>query len=389
MSLIDLWRSDKDQIIQKRIDQLIAFAGDGKLCDGNMASAELRELLSNVPSDVLENWIEQCLSTRFDDFGFVFQDLVNEIGKRLGMKVNPGVYRGRTGHGYDGIWELPDKKMILVECKSSTTYSINLTKISNYRKQIAIEESLLPEDISILIVLGSEDTEDLEAQVRGSRYAWDIRLLGIKSLVKLLKLKETLDDPATAKQIQEILIPQEFTRLDGIIELVFATAKDIQLEEEIDDDSFDNTEEEIQVAKVAANFQTKILPRLEKHFGCSLVKNGRVLWASADESILLTCQVSKEYSRTNMHFWFGLKRTTKERLEQQENSFCVFGLGNPDRVILLPFNFLNGYLNNIFTSHEEDGKILHWHIRFLKNGEQIYLLVNRDREQIDVTDKLI
>lgn len=388
MSLIDLWQSDKEQILQKRIDQLIAFAGEGKLCDGNRASIELRELLANVPSDVLEKWIEECLSNRFDDFGFVFQDIVNEIGKRLGMKVNPGVYRGRTGQGYDGIWELPDEKKILIECKCSTAYSVNLAKISNYRKQIAREKDFLPEDISILIVVGAEDTEDLEAQVRGSRYAWDIRLLGIKSLVKLLKLKETLDDPSTEKQIQEILIPQEFTRLDGIIELVFATAKDIQLEEEVDE-SVENSEEEVQVPKVAVNFQASILPCLEKHFGCSLVKKGRILWSSPDDSILLSCQASKEYSLSYMHFWFGLKRTTEERLAQHGNSYCVFGLGNPNRVVVLPFKFIKEHLNSLFTSPEEDGKILHWHIRFRKDGEKISFLANRDKEQINVTAMLL
>ena len=50
-----------------------------------------------------------------------------------------------------------------------------------------------PEDISILVVVGAEDISEFEAQVRGSRFAWDIRLLGVKSLFRLLKLKEALD----------------------------------------------------------------------------------------------------------------------------------------------------------------------------------------------------
>jgi hypothetical protein len=262
-----------------------------------------------------------------------------------------------------------------------------LKKIADYRKQIALEKSLLPEIVSILIVLGTEDTEDLEAQVRGSRYAWDIRLLGIKSLVKLLKLKETLDDPTTETQIQEILIPQEFTRLDGIIDLVFATAKDVQSEEEVGTPETDD--EIIQTPRVAANFHPSILPRLERHFGSALVKQGRVLWSAPDNSILLSCQVSKEFDRNDMQFWFGLKRSTEERLAQNENSFCAFGLGTPDRVVLLPFSVLRNQLGGLFTSPEDDGSVRHWHIRFRKDEQRIILLTNRDREQMDVTSMLL
>ena len=37
--------------------------------------------------------------------------------------------------------------------------------------------NLVIPDSSMLIVVGGEDTGDLEAQIRGSRYAWDIRLV--------------------------------------------------------------------------------------------------------------------------------------------------------------------------------------------------------------------
>jgi hypothetical protein len=83
MALVDLWNSDRDQIAGKRIDQLISFAGEGRLRDGNTTSAELRSLLAAIPSEYLGRWIGECLENRFTDFGFVLQDIVNEIGKRL------------------------------------------------------------------------------------------------------------------------------------------------------------------------------------------------------------------------------------------------------------------------------------------------------------------
>ena len=69
MALVDLWNDDRQQILEKRIDQLISFAGEGKLRDGNSTSNELRQLLSVVPSDVVGSWIAQCLTDRSTDFG--------------------------------------------------------------------------------------------------------------------------------------------------------------------------------------------------------------------------------------------------------------------------------------------------------------------------------
>ncbi len=95
----------------------------------------------------------------------------------------------------------------------------------------------MSEDMSsILYVVGRSDTGDLEAQVPGSRHAWDIRIISVDALLRLLKIKEELEDPNTIDRIRDILTPHEFTRVDGIIDLVFTAAKEIKQEEvEIDD----------------------------------------------------------------------------------------------------------------------------------------------------------
>lgn len=389
MALIDLWNADRQQISSKRIDQLIAFAGEGRLLDGNSTSDEFRKLLKVVSSDVIGHWLDECLEIRFTDFGFVLQDVVNETGRRLGFDVTHGVYRSHSNEGYDGLWCIPGGRAIVVEAKSSTAYSINLSRISEYRKQVAPQLNMRPEDISILIVVGTEDTSEFEAQVRGSRFAWDIRLLGVKSLFRLLKLKEALDDPKVERQIQEILFPQEFTRLDRIVDLVFATAEDAQSAET---DEADEEPDEIEVTTPGiprANFHSAILPRLEKHFAQPLVKRSRVQWATPDDNVLLSCQVSKQFSKGNADFWFGLKRTTRESLEAHSNAFCAFGLGSPDRVLLLPFSLLAQYLEGMFTSPDKGGDILHWHVRFAKDGDGMSLLVERDRKRLDVTEYLL
>jgi hypothetical protein len=105
MPLVDFWKSSPDQIRSKTIEQLLTFAGDGKLRDGNVTSAEFRQFLGHIPSDLLSTYAAQCLTSSFHDSGFALQDIVNQAGRRLGFKVEDGRYRGTAGEvGFDGIW---------------------------------------------------------------------------------------------------------------------------------------------------------------------------------------------------------------------------------------------------------------------------------------------
>ncbi|MGC4023045.1 MAG: hypothetical protein QM734_14420 [Cyclobacteriaceae bacterium] len=101
-----------------------------------------------------------------------------------------------------------------------------------------IEQDRVSKDkSSILIVVGQQDTGDLEAQIRGSKHAWDIRLISTDSLLNLLTLKETLNHTKTIQQINELLKPKEYTRIDKLIDLIFVTSKDLQLDEPVEQKS--------------------------------------------------------------------------------------------------------------------------------------------------------
>ena len=89
-------------------------------------------------------------------------------------------------------------------------------------------EIISEKESSVLIVVGRKDTGDLEAQIRGSRFAWNIRLISVDALSRLMSLKEEFENPEIIKRISSILIPREFTKLDEIINLVFSTAEDVK-----------------------------------------------------------------------------------------------------------------------------------------------------------------
>src|SRR5947207_15828466 len=84
---------------------------------------------------------------------------------------------------------------------------------------------------------GVEDTNALEAQVRGSRYAWDMRLISIERLIKLVQIREKSDDPSTLNQIRQLLQPFEYTKIDKIIDVIFTTTVNVESQHEIEQET--------------------------------------------------------------------------------------------------------------------------------------------------------
>ena len=83
MGLIELWKESRSQLESKGVAQIIAFAGTGRLKDGNETSREFRGFLGHVSGDVLTRYAHECLDKSFRDSGLALQDIVNEVGRRF------------------------------------------------------------------------------------------------------------------------------------------------------------------------------------------------------------------------------------------------------------------------------------------------------------------
>ncbi len=145
MSLLDFYKTHKETVLKFKINQLINTAGDGKLKDGSECSEQFRKFLSFIPISNLRKLTDECLRSRSDDKGFILQDIVNELGKRLDYKVENGLYRGRRDEiGFDGLWVSNNNMSddILVETKSASHINFPLDKIAGYREKL-IEKKVL------------------------------------------------------------------------------------------------------------------------------------------------------------------------------------------------------------------------------------------------------
>ena len=394
MSLIELWKKNRAEIEGKSVKQIIGFSGHGKLADGSDTSSEFREYLSIVKSDLLERYSSECLSdeNKFEDSGFALQDITNEIGKRLGFDIEHGRYRGSPSQiGYDGIWIFEKKFAIVVEIKTSSAYSIDLDKVSDYRKKLIESNKINHDGSSILIVVGRFDTEGWESQIRGSRHAWDIRIISVEYLIRLLKLKEELDDPSIITKIRNILTPQEYTRVDRIVDIVFSATEDIREEEENEAEEYGEKEENEthdRQRKKYVSFHDECADRISNHLNVPLTKESKGMYYSPDKKHGIICLVSKIYDTNNsLLFWFSFHPRYLDKLKKAENSYVAFGCGKSDNIIMIPIMEFKGWLK--MMNKTESPERSYWHIQIKSSDGNYRLYTKKDYEDVNINKYLL
>ena len=387
MSLLNFWKSNPTELEAKQIEQLVSLAGEGFLKDGNTTSVELREFLHSVTTPRVGKYLEQCLSASFEGSGFVLQDLVNELGTRLGCAVTPGLYRGKKSEiGFDGVWHFPDGYCVVAEVKTTDTYSISLEKLANYRSAL-INAKKVPEKSSILIVVGRHDTESLEAQIRGSRYAWSIRMISADKLLKLVQIKETADSKATIQKIRTVLTPLELTKVDFIVDLLATTADDIQ--EVTTEDAAEANEDEAGKKYTPVSFQEEIVERVVKALDIQLKRETRSLYASQNGNVSVRAVASKAHeSGLNTYYWYAFHPYYRDPLDEYERSYIAFGCGGPGRVLLFDLVEFVAWLSKMNVTEGEDR--MYWHVNFIESqGGKIELRLKGGQPSLDVTNHLL
>jgi hypothetical protein len=357
VALLDLWNKTPDQLTDKKVHQLIGIAGAGKLLDGSDCSSEFRAFLASVPSQNLATYADQCLTQSFPDSGLALQDVVNEIGARLGGELTPGRYRGTSKHvGFDGLWRFSNGHSIIVEVKTTDAYRIDLNTLAGYRKTLIDAKSISETASSILLIVGRQDTGDLEAQIRGSRYAWEIRIISVDALLRLMSIKEEVEDPQIIQRIHSILIPREFTRLDEIADILFSAAEDIKQDEPVPVEepvSGERKSKEPKFTPVA--FHDACISRIQIALGKTLLKRSRTQYSSPDKSLIVNIAVSKEHNPdTNPNYWFAFHPYQKEALLTTPQSYVAFGCGTSKRVLLIPFSDFVSWLDGMWTTQKND-----------------------------------
>lgn len=391
MPLVEIWKKTPEQLRGKTIQQVLVFAGDGRLKDGNGTSAEFREFLAHVPSEDLSTFASQCLETSFQDGGLALQDIVNQVGSRLGFAVQDGRYRGTaTVNGFDGLWRSKGGDAILVEVKTTDAYRLSLDTAAGYRKQLVREGKIAEENSSILYIVGRTDTGDLEAQVRGSRFAWNIRLISVDALLRLLRIKEELEDQDTVDRIRAILMPREYTRVDGIIDLVFKATEEVRIDAPVVESEVEAASGGKQPKFSPVTFRPDCIKRIESFLNQTLVRQSPATFATPDGKTAVLSATSRSYGRKNRTgYWFAFHPHQKDALAAYKTAWVTFGCGSEENILMVPFKEFVTWLPRFHETHLEKEARSYWHVRVRRETDKWQLAVKRGEESIDVSKFLL
>jgi hypothetical protein len=383
MPLLSFWKSNPAAIDELSIEQVVATAGDGSLKDGSACSEELRTFLSQVRSNKLASYVEQCLSSSFTKSGLVLQDLVNELARRLDYKVINGRYQGTSSAvGFDGVWVSPEGHAVIAEVKTTDAYRISLDTIARYRQKI-VSAGEVSGPSSVLIIVGREDTGELEAQIRGSRHAWDIRLISADALVRLVQLKENAGAAETDRKIRSILAPMEYTRLDEMVDVMFTAAADVALVEQADgiDEAPAEGDNEADEKSGWQFTDTALLERKREQIVFAIgrardsifIKKSRALYWDADHEKRIACTISKRYDRSWYRYWYAYHPQWDTFLEAGNSSSLVLGCMDLPFAFAIPWDTIHPLLPALNTTTTE--RSTYWHLHIVETDPDVYALL--------------
>ena len=392
MPLLDLWNSARGTVEAMPLNQLLANAGDGRLKDGSEASAEFRTFIKKVPSRLLRGYCDFSLSNTLQDGGLALQDLVNEVGRRLEFSVLFGRYRGVASVdeiGFDGLWTDPEGNSIVIEVKTTDAYRISLDTVAKYREQI-LEAGKAAGAVSILFVVGRADTGELEAQIRGSRYAWDVRLISIDALLNLLEIKESTDEEQTLSKIRKCLEPIEYTRLDSIVDLIFTATKDAESAQAEDSaPEFDGSGDEAAPRRQAQTpreiieeRRSELVQAVSKENRASLVAKRKALFWTDDEKFRICCVVSKRYDQGHRNYWYALHEPWLNFLKGGDSSFYVAGCVDQKIGFALPYSFLSEIIPKLNSTMLPDKR--YWHVQIKESTPTDHSLIVHGGQLISI-----
>ena len=240
--------------------------------------------------------------------------------------------------------------------------------------------------------MGREDTGELESQVRGSSCAWDIRLISADALGKLVEMKEDAEGPEIAQRIRSLLVPREYTRLDGMIDVMFTTAKGAAdavketVGPEADADpnhgptavGVEQSEKTWQFtdSEVLRALRERIIGAVGHAQGVKFLRKSGALYWNADHDKRVACTLSKEYEQkaaSGHRYWYGYHENWDEFLAAGSVSLIVLGCVDAPFAFAIPRTALSPVLPHLDTTVRSTGK--YWHLRLARTPSGHFALI--------------
>lgn len=218
-------------MVELTLDRIVNLAGDWT--DDSRASEQFRDIIEDeqTTTEEIEAYLHEAIAGSNKYHNKALQDLVNNLGRRLGFETEYGVYQGRSDTiGYDGHWistATGAETHLIVETKTNTAYSIDPGQAGSYMSELADQHDLDREHVYGLYVIGEGDVETVSQTVFGSQYRDRMRVITAQRLLDLLEIQE--ESGLRHEQVVDVLLPinaVDVGQLVGLIQDVIAFRDD-------------------------------------------------------------------------------------------------------------------------------------------------------------------
>jgi hypothetical protein len=207
----------------------------------------------------------------------------------------------------------------------------------------------------------------------------------VDALLKLVQLKENSESPETGRQIRSLLTPMEYTRLDNMIDVMFATATDVEAviaEANADADRAEESATKIET-KVKSGWEftdfavldskrSEIIDAVSKNIGTKLIKKSRALFWDAAHEKRVACSISKRYTRA-YPYWYAFHPEWNEFLQGGTDSYFVLGCMDLDVAFAIPLKTIAANLDALNTT--TTSKKTYWHIHLAETDAGGYAIL--------------
>lgn len=169
----------------------------------------------------IRDYVEECLRNSGEQYSRALQDLINYVGRFLGFDVTFGRYRGVQGEvGFDGYWRSPADFHIVVEVKTTETYSVKTAVLVDYVNRLISDRRIPSWDKALgLYVIGRPDPDirQLENAIVAEKRTDQLRIISVNSLLSLAEMMQDYD--VRHEDILEVLRPSG-PAIDKIVDLM-------------------------------------------------------------------------------------------------------------------------------------------------------------------------
>jgi hypothetical protein len=285
-------------------------------------------VLQQASLDDLAVFLAEITANRMTRGGYILQDIVNELGGRLGFAVRHGRYQGVAGlAGYDGLWQA-DGQRLVVEVKSSDAFSIDLDLLARYARELDKEAASEPTVTHVLVVVAREDKSAIVSQIRGSRHAWTMRVVSVASLLQLVRTAQRAIDEGTKQALRKVLHPIDGTHLDALVDLIRQIATDAErsaIASEHDSVEIGTGGEIAEAGQrhkshVALRERFRRLIESEADANCAIISPS--VWRRPNGSLVLV-SISRRYDNSDFDYWFSLRESWVAALGDAGSELCL------------------------------------------------------------------